>query len=105
MIKEKRFSPHQDFKTGIFFKVSILLGIILLILYLVLRLIDNVTEVADSGLISIIQNLANSSIAETILAFAIILIGLGLIAYFFHIQFSKLSKISEEIEGEDQIEL
>jgi len=105
MIKERRFSPHQDFKTGIFFKISILSGIILLILYLVLRLIDNLTEETHSGLISIIQNLANSSIAETILAFAIILIGLGLIAYFFHIQFSKLSKISEEIEEEDEIEV
>ena len=107
MIKERRFSPHQNFKTEIFFKISILLGIILLIFYLILQLIDYLTEKTDSGLISIIQNLAHSSIAETILAFAIILIGLGLISYFFYVQFSKLSKITDEIEKieeDDEIE-
>ncbi|MBN2603916.1 MAG: hypothetical protein JXA91_07285 [Candidatus Thermoplasmatota archaeon] len=107
MIKERHFSTHQDFKTGIFFKISILLGIILLIFYIILLLIHNLTEKTDSGLISIIQKLANSSIAETILAFAIIFIGLGLISYFFYIQFSKLSKITDEIEKieeDDEIE-
>jgi hypothetical protein len=107
MIKERHFSTDQDFKTGIFFKISLLLGIILLILYLIFQLIDNLTEETDSGLISIVQNLAQSSIAETILAFAIILVGLGLISYFFYFQFSKLAKISdeiEEIEEDDEIE-
>ena len=104
MIKEKRFSSHQDFKTGVFFKISILLGIILLIFYLVLQSVASFIEKTDSGLISIIQNLANSSIAETVLAFAIIFIGLGLISYFFYVQFSKLSKISDEIEEIDESE-
>jgi len=66
--------------------IILALGIILLLLYI----IDSLTQIIG----------INSSTLGTILAFAIILIGVGLILYFFSCLFNKLATIADEIEQE-----
>jgi len=89
MVKKHIFSAHNDMKTGFFFKFFLILGCIFFILYVV--------EVVVHPL-----NLSNDA-NGTILAFTILFIGLGLIAYFFSCQFAKLSKIAEEVENDESL--
>lgn len=89
MVKKHIFSAHTDMKTGFFYKFFLILGCIFLILYIV--------EVVAHPL-----SLSNDA-TGTILAFTILLIGLGLIAYFFSCQFAKLSKIAEEVENDEAL--
>ncbi|HWR26988.1 MAG TPA: hypothetical protein VN377_00970 [Candidatus Thermoplasmatota archaeon] len=89
MVKKHIFSAHNDMKTGFFCKFFLILGCIFLILYIV--------EVVTHPL-----NLSND-MTGTILAFTILFIGLGLIAYFFSCQFAKLSKIAEEVENDESL--
>ncbi len=88
MIKKRTFSAQHDFKTGFLYKLLLTLGVILLAIYVIEQTIR---------LIGIDQALLGS-----ILAFAILCIGGGLLAYFISSQFSKLADIADEIEcGED----
>jgi len=89
MVKKHLFSAHNDLKTGFFCKFFLALGCILIILYLVETLLHPV------GL--------SDSVTGTILAFAILSLGLGLILYFFSCQFAKLSKIAEEVENDESL--
>ena len=86
MVKNRNISVHSDLKTGLFCKLSLILGIILLAIYIIQFSIPNLSiEENTSGII---------------ISFSIIFIGLGIILYFFQCQFAKLSKIAEEIEKE-----
>jgi len=89
MAKKHFFSAHYDFKTGIFCKFFLILGCILFIIYLVETLLHPI-------------GLSDDSIG-TILAFVILCLGLGLILYFFSHQFTKLSKIAEEVEQDESL--
>ena len=89
MVKKHLFSAHNDLKTGFFCKFFLALGCILIILYLVETLLHPV------GL--------SDSVTGTILAFAILSLGFGLILYFFSCQFAKLSKIAEEVENDESL--
>lgn len=89
MVKKHIFSAHNDLKTGFFSKLFLILGGILLVIYLVELVVHPL------GL--------SEDLNGTILAFAILCIGLGLISYFFSCQFSKLSKIAEEIETDESL--
>ena len=89
MVKKHIFSAHTDMKTGFFCKFFLILGCIFLILYIV--------EVVAHPL-----NLSGD-MTGTFLAFTILFIGLGLIAYFFSCQFAKLSKIAEEVENDESL--
>jgi uncharacterized membrane protein len=62
------------------------IGLLLLIIYI----IDSFTQIIG----------INSSTLGTILAFSIILIGVGLILFFFSCLFHKLATIADEIEQE-----
>jgi len=104
MIKERHFSAYNDFKTGIFYKLSILLGIILLIIYAFLKISSVFIKGESAGWIQNIYNFSQSSRADSIIAFSVILLAVGVILYFFHYQFSKLAKIAEEIENGKEIE-
>ena len=86
MIKIKKFSVYNDFKTGILYKILLLIGFILLFLYLldIFILKTNFSDILISG--------------------SILLISFGLISYFFHIQFNKLAAIANEIEDKDKRE-
>lgn len=81
-MKTKIHTVHSDFKTGILCKLFIILGIIFIISALVLRF----------------GNLVAATLYEAILAFGILFVGLGVILYFFHCQFKKLSDIADELE-------
>ena len=89
MVKKHLFSAHNDLKTGFFCKFFLILGCILLSIYLVETLLHPV------GL--------SEGVIGTILAFAILSLGLGLILYFFSCQFAKLSKIAEEVENDESL--
>jgi hypothetical protein len=89
MAKKHLFSAHNDLKTGFFCKFFLVLGCTLFIIYAVEIL---------SHLIGL-----NDGVTGTILAFAILCLGLGLILYFFSCQFTKLSKIAEEVEQDESL--
>jgi hypothetical protein len=57
----------------------------------------------DTGFLQTIYDLSQSSVADSIIAFSIVFLGVGFILYFFHLQFVKLSKIADEIENEEEI--
>ena len=85
LLKVRLKSAHNDFKTGIICKISFILGIILFLIYL----IDKITSIFnfDDNLLGII------------IAFVILFFGVGLLLFFISCQFSKLSKIADEIEN------
>ncbi len=90
MFKKRNISVYSDLKTGFFCKFFLILGVILLVFYILQRAISFV----DIG----------EDMLGTILAFAILSLGLGFILYFLSRQFAKLAKIAEEIEKENLTE-
>jgi amino acid transporter len=104
MVKEKRFSAYYDFRTGFFYKLSILLGIILIIIYASLKIISTFINQESTGWVKALYDFSQSSKSESIIAFAIILLALGVILYFFHYQFGKLAEIAEEVENSEEYE-
>jgi hypothetical protein len=76
-------------KTGFFSKFFIVLGIVLLLFYLV------ETFLRPLGL--------SDAITGALLAFTVLCIGVGLLLYFFVLQFAKLSAIAEEIEADESL--
>ena len=104
MMKERHFSAYNDFKTGIFCKLSILLGIILLTIYAFLKISSAFIKEESTGWIQNMYNFSQSSRADSIIAFSIILFAVGVILYFFHYQFAKLAEIAEEIENSEEFE-
>ena len=103
MFKERHFSAHEDFRTGIFCKFSLFLGFFLLLFYVFLKIISSFIGQNITGFIQTIYDLSQSSIADSVIAFSIVFLGVGFILYFFHLQFVKLSKIADEIENEEEI--
>ena len=87
MFKKRNISVYSDLKTGFFCKLLFIIGIILLIFYIVQKTIPFVD--------------ISESILGSILAFAILTLGLGFILYILSRQFAKLAKIAEEIEKEN----
>ena len=90
MLKKRNISVYSDFKTGFFCKFFLLLGLILLIFYVIQWIIP---------LIAI-----NENILGIILAFSILFLGIGIIAYFFNCQFAKLAEIADEVEHGNESE-
>jgi len=103
MFKERHFSAHEDFRTGIFCKLSLFLGFFLLLSYVFLKIISLFIGQNNTGFLQTIYDLSQSSVADSIIAFSIVFLGVGFILYFFHLQFVKLSKIADEIENEEEI--
>jgi hypothetical protein len=99
MVKKKKLSVYNDLRTGFFYKLCLLIGIFLLIFYIFLRIISLLDENVKNSL-WIFYNLSKFSTIDSILAFSIILLGVGFIFYFIHLQFIKLSNIAKEIENE-----
>lgn len=84
MIKKRYFSAHNDFKTGIVYKIFLIVGAALLTLFLIQRFTDII--------------LIDNSILEIMFAFSIILIGTSLIVFYLKVQFTKLADIADDIE-------
>jgi hypothetical protein len=89
MVKKHIFSAHNDLKTGFFCKFFLILGCIFIFIYVV-EIVAHPLNLSDD-------------MTGTILAFSILFVGLGLIAYFFSCQFAKLSKIAEEVENDESL--
>ena len=102
MVKEKRFSAHDDFKTGFFFKLSFIIGVALLIIYLAIKATSFLISDKSSGFLKELYNFSISSQSETILALSILLIALSIIIYAFNFQLCKLSKIADDIENNEE---
>jgi putative exporter of polyketide antibiotics len=103
MFKKRYFSAHSDFKTGIFCKISFFIGIILLISVIIIFIMSFIFGSESSGITEQIYNLSQSKLINTILAISILFIGTSIILYFFNCQFSKLSKIADEIEKDEKL--
>lgn len=104
MFKKRYFSVHSDFKTGFFCKLSLFLGVFLIIVFIFLKVSSLIIGEGSSGILLQIYDFAQTIYPESILAFAIILIAVGFIMYFFNCQFAKLAKIADEIEKEEDFE-
>ncbi|MBN2065320.1 MAG: hypothetical protein JW771_00740 [Candidatus Thermoplasmatota archaeon] len=84
MIKKRMYSAHHDFRTGFLYKLLVIVGAILLVIYLIEQ---------ASHLLSM-----DVTVQGSILAFAILCIGGGVLAFFISSQFSKLAKIADDVE-------
>jgi preprotein translocase subunit SecY len=104
MLQKRYFSTKNDFKTGFLSKFLLFLGILLLIVYIILKIITLFVDEKSTGFLNQLYNFAQSSSTDSILAFSIILIAISIIFYFFHIQFAKLEKIADEIESKECFE-
>ena len=101
MFKKKYFSVNNDFKSGILCRLSIYLGIIFLIIFVILKIISTFGQTQDS-IIGDIYSFSQSTYPNSFFAFSLIFIAVGVIFYFFNCQFSKLAKIAEEIENSEE---
>lgn len=90
MLKKRNISVYSDFKTGFFCKFFLLLGLILLIFYVIQWTVPLIT--------------INENVSGIILAFSILLLGIGIIAFFFNRQLAKLAEIADEVEHGDESE-
>ena len=104
MIKKRNISVYDDLKTGFFYKFCLLLGIVLLAVYIFLKIVSLTSSEGNAGPLQAFYDLSQSGIPEPVLAFSIILLGVGFILYFFNCMFAKLAKIADEIENEEDFE-
>ena len=102
MFKKRIISVHSDFKTGILFKITLFIGIILLIIFLFFAIISIALENDTTGTLKELYLISQSKTPNTILAFSILFIAGSIIIYFFKYQFSKLSKIADDIEKSEE---
>ena len=100
ILKEKYHSAYDDFRTGFFCKLSLFLGFVLLIVYVFLKVSSLLINQNDTSFLRLIYDASKSGYADSLIAFSILLIGVGFILYFLHYQFAKLAKIADEIESE-----
>jgi hypothetical protein len=99
MFKKKYFPANHDFKTGFLCKLSIIVGLVFLIIFLTLETTSIFLDDTAEGFLKQIYELSQSTIPESIIALSLILIAIGVILYFLSCQFAKLEKIAKEIEN------
>ncbi len=104
MFKKRYFSAQDDFKTGFFCKLTLFLGLVLLLIFIFSIISALIIGENSSGFAKQIYDFSQTYYPNSILAFSIILFGVGTILYFFHCQFSKLAKIADEIEKAEDSE-
>ena len=104
MFKKRYFSTHDDFKTGFFCKITLFLGLILLLIFIFSMVSALIIGDNSYGFTKQIYNFSQTNYPNSILAFSIILFAIGVILYFFHCQFSKLAKIADEIEKAENLD-
>ena len=104
MFKKRYFSTQEDFKTGFFCKLTLFLGLVLLLFFIFSKISALIIGENTSGLTKQIYDFSQTTYPNSILAFSIILFAIGVILYFFHCQFAKLAKIADEIEKMENLE-
>ena len=103
MVRIKYHSAYNDFRTGFLYKLSLTIGLFLLIIYIFLKISSLFLSGNSSGFFYSIYDFSQSNYSGSIIAFSILFFSIGAILYFFHRQFSKLAKIAKEIENESEI--
>ena len=103
MSRIKYHSAYNDFRTGFFYKFSLIIGLFLLFIYIFLKISSLFLSENSSGFFYSIYDFSQSNNSGSIIAFSILFLSIGAILYFFHRQFSKLAKIANEIENESEI--
>ena len=104
MFKKRYFSAQDDFKTGFFCKFTLFFGIVLFLIFIFSKISGLIIREDSIGLGKQIYDFSQTSYPNSILAFSILLLGTGVILYFFHCQFAKLAKIADEIEKSENKE-
>lgn len=102
MFKKKHFSVYDDLKTSFFCKFSLFLGFVLLFVFVFFKVSSLFIGEGGTGFLQLIYDFSLSSYVDSIIAFSIVFLGVGIILYFFHCQFAKLAKIADEIENEEE---
>ncbi|MDH7517065.1 MAG: hypothetical protein QHH19_01790 [Candidatus Thermoplasmatota archaeon] len=100
MFKKRFFSVYDDFRTGLFSKLSFLFGMVLLFVYVFLKIVFLLVGEGGGGFFGLIYDLADSSFADSVIAFSIIFFGIGFVLYFLHVQFVKLAMITDDFKEE-----
>ena len=104
MFKKRNISVYNDLKTSFFYKLSLFLGLFLLFVFVFFKVSSLFISQEDTGFLQLIYDFSQSSYVDSIIAFSIIFLGIGIILYFFHCQFAKLARIANEIENEEEFE-
>ena len=104
MFKKRYFSTKDDFKTGFLCKFTLFVGIILLIIFIFFKVSSFIFGEESQGFVRQIYDFSQSIYPNSILAFSMIFLFVGIVLYFFSCQFAKLAKIAEEIEKGDEFE-
>jgi len=102
MFKKRYFKAGYDFKTGFFCKLLLLLGFVLLFIFIIFKFFSIIFDDGTTDFGKNLYDISISTIPESILAFSLIFIAVGIILYFFECQFAKLKRISEEIEKDEE---
>ena len=90
MTKKHIFSAHTDFKTGILYKVFLLITCVLFVMYFLEMLLHPLGITPEA--------------LGTLLAFSILTLGFGVMLYFFSRQFAKLSEIANDVEQDESLD-
>ena len=101
MIKKRYFSTEENFKTGLLYKLFLLIGVILLSIFIIIKIIVIFIDENSVGFTKQIYEFSQTNYPNSILAFSIIILAIAVIFYFFYCQFVKLAKIVDEIEMEE----
>ncbi len=98
MFKKKYFSTKHDFKTGFYYKVSLIVGIFLLSFFIIFKLFSIFLSKGSTGFLRELFLFSKSSTIDSIGALSLLFIAFGIIIYFLHTQFVKLNQIADEVE-------
>jgi uncharacterized membrane protein len=104
MFKKRYFSTKHDFKTGFYSKLSLTLGIILLIIFVFFKISSFLLTKDSTGFLKSVYEISQTTTVDSIGAFSIILIAVGIIVYFLYLQFVKLDQIAEDIRKDTKNE-
>jgi len=104
MFKKRNLSIYNNPKTGFFCKFSLFLGLFLLIIFVFFKISSLIIGSGGTGFLKILYDISVSRYMDSIGAFSIIFLGVGIILYFFNRQFAKLAEIAREIENEEENE-
>lgn len=98
MIREKRFSVMNDFRTGFFARLFFVFAFVLFLFIIIIAIIGIFFSGETNGILGAIVGLYKTSVIDILLAFLIITVGFGGILLFFNKQFAKLDAIAKEFD-------
>ena len=102
IFKIRSNSPQRyNTKANYYFKIFLIIGIILFFCYLLFQLSSIFLTNSSLGIQKTIYDFSISHYPKSILSLSVIIIAISVIFYFFHIQFSKLAEIADEIENNE----